>query len=191
MIESLKTGTILYHGSYCEVRQPDLQKCKQYKDFGQGFYLTKDLEQAKNFAKLSTKKAYENGQIKFNQNYGIVSCFQYEATESLRIKIFEEANVEWLHCVVGHRKDNIFLPIVSDMKQYDIIGGKIANDATNATILTYISEVFGKIGTVQADTICINLLLPNRLQDQYCFKTDKAIQQLRFLKSLKYEYRHK
>lgn len=85
MIESLKTGTILYHGSYCEVRQPDLQKCKQYKDFGQGFYLTKDLEQAKNFAKLSTKKAYENSQIKINQNYGIVSCFKTDkAIQQLR-----------------------------------------------------------------------------------------------------------
>ena len=30
----LKNGLILYHGSYCEVRQPNLSKCAKRKDFG-------------------------------------------------------------------------------------------------------------------------------------------------------------
>ena len=30
----------IYHGSYCEVKEPDLAKCAKRKDFGQGFYLT-------------------------------------------------------------------------------------------------------------------------------------------------------
>ena len=34
MIE-LKEGLVLYHGSYCVVENPDLQKCAVYKDFGQ------------------------------------------------------------------------------------------------------------------------------------------------------------
>ena len=55
---------------------------------------------------------------------------------------------------------------------YDIIGGKIANDATNATIVAYMSGTFGKIGTEDADRICISLLLPERLKNQYCFRTD-------------------
>ena len=32
----LKDGLILYHGSYCEVKEPDLGKCAKRKDFGQG-----------------------------------------------------------------------------------------------------------------------------------------------------------
>ena len=36
----LKDGFVLYHGSYCEVKEPDLAKCAKRKDFGQGFYLT-------------------------------------------------------------------------------------------------------------------------------------------------------
>ena len=36
----LKDGFVLYHGSYCEVKAPDLGKCAKRKDFGQGFYLT-------------------------------------------------------------------------------------------------------------------------------------------------------
>ena len=30
----------LYHGSNVVIQQIDLAKCKPYKDFGQGFYLT-------------------------------------------------------------------------------------------------------------------------------------------------------
>ena len=43
----IKDGLILYHGSYCEVKEPDLKKCAKKKDFGQGFYLTTSKEQTK------------------------------------------------------------------------------------------------------------------------------------------------
>ena len=36
----LKDRFVIYHGSYCEVKKPDLAKCAKRKDFGQGFYLT-------------------------------------------------------------------------------------------------------------------------------------------------------
>ena len=42
----LKDGFVLYHGSYCEVKEPDLAKCAKRKDFGHGFYLTTSKEQA-------------------------------------------------------------------------------------------------------------------------------------------------
>ena len=45
----LKDGFVLYHGSYCEVKEPDLAKCAKRKDFGQGFYLTTSKEQADDF----------------------------------------------------------------------------------------------------------------------------------------------
>lgn len=51
-----KDGLILYHGSYCEVKEPDLTKCSKRKDFGQGFYLTSSKEQAESFLKISKEK---------------------------------------------------------------------------------------------------------------------------------------
>ena len=36
----------LYHGSNIVIDRIDLSKCKPYKDFGQGFYLTEIKEQA-------------------------------------------------------------------------------------------------------------------------------------------------
>ena len=45
----LKDGFVLYHGSYCEVKAPDLAKYAKRKDFGQGFYLTTSKEQAEKY----------------------------------------------------------------------------------------------------------------------------------------------
>lgn len=47
----------LYHASYTIVRDIDLSKCEQDKDFGKGFYLTTDFSQAKSFIKTSCLKA--------------------------------------------------------------------------------------------------------------------------------------
>lgn len=69
VVEFLKDGDLLYHGSFCEVQTPDLRKCARYKDFGQGFYLTTDKKQAETFAKISTQKAVENGVVA-SQRYG-------------------------------------------------------------------------------------------------------------------------
>ncbi len=52
----LSEGMLLYHGSYTEVAEIDLQKCETGKDFGQGFYLTTSLIQAQRFIPLSVKK---------------------------------------------------------------------------------------------------------------------------------------
>lgn len=175
----LKNGMRLYHGSYCEVAEPDLSRCAQFKDFGQGFYLTSSLEQAKSFAKLSTSKAIGRKHIQ-PQRFGVVSTFAYEANTELSIKDFPTAGIEWLHCVIGHRKNIYFLDAVHKLKSYDIISGKIANDDTNATIATYLGGLYGVIGSERADTICISLLLPERLQDQFCFRTVRALSTLTF-----------
>ena len=52
----LKDGLVLYHGSYCEVKDPDLAKCAKRKDFGQEFYLTTSKEQAESFLRTSIAK---------------------------------------------------------------------------------------------------------------------------------------
>ena len=185
MVDILKDGVTIFHGSYCEVKVPDLGKCAKYKDFGKGFYLTTDKEQARSFSRLSTKKAKDNGLVDTSQEYGIVSSYVYHESGSMIVKVFEDADADWLHCIVAHRKRNAFPKIVSELQDYDIIGGKIANDATNATILAYMAGTFGKIGSRDADEVCIRLLLPNRLDDQYCFRTESAVSTLEFLNSEK------
>lgn len=176
-------GSILYHGSYCEVRDPDLRQCARYKDFGQGFYLTSSRRQAVSFIRTSVKKAAFNSKISAKQHYGMLSVFHFTSHADLDICTYPTADADWLHCVVGHRRKNTFPALVKEMKKYDIIAGKIANDDTNATIAAYMAQVYGTIGTKSADDMCISLLLPERLQDQYCFRTDRALKCITFVES--------
>ena len=142
----LKEGKMLYHGSYCEVQHPLLEKCAKHKDFGKGFYLTSSKSQAVKFLDISIIKALSSGLINDMQNYGYVSVFQVEDIEDLLVKAFRDADQEWLHCVAAHRKRKLFPDIVKKMADYDIVVGKIADDATNATLTAYLSGVFGEAG---------------------------------------------
>ncbi len=47
----LKNDLLLYHGSYVEVPIPDINRCRDGKDFGKGFYLTTDKAQAERFVR--------------------------------------------------------------------------------------------------------------------------------------------
>ena len=181
----LKDGLILYHGSYCEVKEPDLDKCAKRKDFGQGFYLTTSKEQTESFLRTSIAKAMAGGRIDDAQNYGYISTFELKLFRQLQIHIFENADVEWLHCIAAHRKKKLFIKVEDEMKNYDVIVGKIADDATNATLTAYLAGAFGTAGDKEADNFCIKQLLPNKLKDQYCFKTKAAIECLNFVEGEK------
>lgn len=185
LMNNLLDGLILYHGSYCEVKEPDLAKCAKRKDFGQGFYLTTSKEQAESFLKTSIAKAMAVGKINKSQNYGYISTFKIQLSQELKVHIFEDADVDWLHCIAAHRKKKLFTEVQSEMTKYDIIVGKIADDATNITLTAYLGGVFGTVGEKEADEFCIKQLLPNKLKDQYCFKTEEAIKCLKFMEGEK------
>ena len=177
----LKNGLILYHGSYCEVRQPNLSKCAKSNDFGQGFYLTTSKKQAESFLKTSIIKALATGMINENQKFGYVSIYELNLSYQLKTHIFENADINWLHCIAAHRKKKLFLSVEHEMENYDVIVGKIADDATNATLTAYLAGAFGTVGEKEADDFCIKQLLPNKLENQYCFKTKEAIECLKFV----------
>jgi hypothetical protein len=182
-MKKLSDGAVLYHGSYCIVSEPNLSKCAAKKDFGQGFYLTTSREQAESFVRFSIGKAAAQGAISSDQQYGYVSEYRYHDHGALKQFVFQKADREWLHCIVGHRKPGSFPDIVDEMRKYDIVGGKIANDKTNVTITTYLIGGYGEIGTDSADAICIGQLIPERLKDQYCFRTEKAMESIRYMGS--------
>ena len=184
MIE-IKDGLILYHGSYCEVKKPDLSMCAKRKDFGQGFYLTTSREQAESFVKTSIVKAVAAGRIAENQKFGYISTYKLRISNNLVTHTYNDADVDWLHCIAAHRKKRLFTELENEMAEYDIIAGKIADDATNATLTAYISGAFGTVGSREADDFCIRQLLPDKLKDQYCIKSEMAIGCLEFVEGEK------
>ena len=183
---SLEHGTVLYHGSYTEVSKIDLDRCRPGKDFGRGFYLTKSYDQAKRFSVLSARKNEGRPLNVEGTLVGFVSAFEYDASRGIELHTFEEADREWLHFVAGNRRAGMFPEAVDAHARADIIAGKIANDQTARTLQLYVSGAYGTPGSEQADAFAITMLLPNRLENQFCFRSKRSIEALRFVGSEAY-----
>lgn len=180
----LEKGMKLYHGSYTIVKVPDLSACKPSKDFGLGFYLTTDMNQAKRFVKTAVQKAIKNGVTVENANTGFVSVYELSDPSGIRIFEFADADREWLHCVAAHRSNRLFRDEIEKWSGFDIIAGKIANDNTNLVITAYMNGLYGAVGTDRADNTAIGLLLPDKLTDQICFKTDKSLRKIKHVNAI-------
>ena len=105
-----------------------------------GFYLNTSKEQAESFLRTLI------GKIEEGQNFGYVSTFEFKTPGKLETHIFENAEVDWLHCIAAHRKKKMFIEVEREIARYDIIAGKIADDATNATLTAYLVGAFGTAG---------------------------------------------
>ena len=186
----LKEGMLLYHGSYAAVEKIDLGCCAKGKDFGKGFYLTSDPNQARNFIRSSIVKAQNTGQISLAQNYGYVSSFRFHYPDEISVHEFETADKEWLWFISQNRRKMLsseLIPLINkEIFNAEIIIGKIANDTTNPVITTYLNGLYGDIKTEKAVNFAIDQLLPDHLVDQFCFITEKAINCLEFQEVRKY-----
>ena len=74
----LQDNIKLYHASYIAVEKIDLTLCSEGKDFGKGFYLTTNYEQACRFVKTSIKKAIKNGINISNNSIGYISVYEFK-----------------------------------------------------------------------------------------------------------------
>ena len=88
---------LLYHGSNVVVEKPRLIPPKRLLDFGAGFYLTSDFEQARKWASR-TVALREDGQA-------TVSVYDVceEELQELVVLSFDAPNREWLRFVAAHR----------------------------------------------------------------------------------------
>ena len=187
MIE-LPNEILLYHGSFTEIQTIDLCKCSPGLDFGKGFYLTSSFEQALGYIPSAVKKNIRRRVLPrdFDVNEGRVSIYRYRFDPQISIHLFPTADINWLHFVASNRSDQLFPDEKLLLQPFDIIGGKIANDSTATLLNSYISGDFGIPGTDRADSFTIEGLLPDRLKDQFCFRTEKSLRSLEFIRSERY-----
>ena len=122
---------ILYHGSNQDIKEIDLTKTRPNKDFGQGFYLTADKEQAMQMAK---QKVVQSG--------GTPTVNVYEFDENhlsdneLNIKIFEGYTEEWARFILANRNRESKTKI----HDFDIVIGAIADDKVGVQLFRYMKK---------------------------------------------------
>jgi len=157
---------MLYHGSNREVAAVDLSRCKPYKDFGRGFYLTTMEEQAELMAKRTAR---------IFGGFPVVTAFTFDGSalskHDLSVKTYYEPTAEWALFVLNNRnrnfRDHADLNSNQDNK-YDIVIGPVANDDIALLFRTFTN------GYIDIDAL-VKGMKYRKLNDQYSFHTDRAI----------------
>ncbi len=155
----------LYHGSNIDIDKIELSKCNLYKDFGQAFYLTEDLEQARSVAKARADLL--GGGIVINE-------YEFDASllnkKMLTFRNFEGYTLEWAEFIFKHRDDTITPPYTHS---YDIVHGPIANDRVGMQIRNL------RLGYIDMDEFMRRLKYMKGITFQWAFCTEHAIKHLK------------
>ena len=158
---------ILYQGSSVIVDKPQILNEYAGRDFGGGFYATTIKEQAIKWAKRKAKIDLRAGKksIPILNEY---ECQDISELKALKIKTFKGVSKEWLDFVVENRSNSNF------KHDFDIVIGNIANDNVGETV-AYV------IGGVITKEIALERLKFEKINDQICFNTNKALESLKFI----------
>ena len=155
----------LYHGSNIEINQIDLSLSRKGKDFGCGFYLNANKQQAIEMA-VRTANRMKTGSP-------VVSTFEFDETilslDELKIKIFEDYSIEWAEFILMNRKNLSDRPA----HPYDIVIGPIANDTVGVQIRRFI------MGYISIEKLIEELKFKGNHSVQYFFATEAAIKLLK------------
>lgn len=111
----------VYHGSFMEIRKPDISFSRQTLDFGKGFYVTPLREQAVRWALRWQRRGKK----------AIVNTYVFDDSSSalagVRVKDFPEYDSSWLRFIMENRSGQA-------SESYDIIRGGVANDKVFNTL---------------------------------------------------------
>lgn len=154
---------ILYHGTNTDFDNIDLQKSKPNKDFGRGFYLSADFNQALELA---------NARVELAGGNPIVLKYQFDEalfySKELHILQFEDYTAEWAEFILANRNNKTDLPV----HNYDIVVGPIANDRVGLQLWRFINK------DIDMDTLIKRLKYMKGITFQYFFGTTSAIEKL-------------
>ncbi len=156
---------ILYHGTNKKFDVIDLSKSKPNKDFGRGFYLSADYDQALVMAKIKVEQL-ESGEP-------VVLAFEVDEREmeQLNVQHYYEYSEEWAEFILLNRRNKIAQPA----HNYDIVYGPIANDHVGVQLWKYESQA------IDLPTLVRKLQNMKGVTFQYFFGTEEAIKLLKRL----------
>lgn len=155
----------LYHGSTIEIERIDLLKSKPNKDFGKGFYLSAEEEQAREMA------VYKALQLDLEP---VINVYEFderilEDSMKLKVKQFCTYDEEWAEFIFANRNSTSAQPV----HDYDIVVGPIANDRVGVQIRHYMER------NIDLPTFIERLKYMKGITFQYFFGTERAIELLK------------
>lgn len=157
---------ILYHGTTVDIEEIDLLKSARGKDFGCGFYLSADSEQAMQLAQF--KAFLQNASPK-------VIAFEFDEKclidGTLSVKLFDDYTMEWAHFIYDNRMNSE----KENLHDFDIVYGPIANDRVGIQVRELME------GNIDFETFLKKIKYNKGISFQYFFGTSKAIGHLRKL----------
>ena len=153
----------LYHGTNIDFDHIDINKSKPNKDFGRGFYLSADYEQAKNMADIKVEQM-ETG-MPLVQEYSINEI----EMKSLKCMTFDDYTEEWAKFILLNRNN----PSAVHAHDYDIVIGPIADDRVGVQLWKYESQL------IDLPTLIKRLKYMKGITFQYFFGTERAIKLLK------------
>ena len=153
----------LYHGSNMAFKEVDLALCRPNKDFGRGFYLSADRQQA---WRMGEFKALTEGGSPVMNTY--LFDERVLVSNELRVLTFDGYTREWADFIFLNRNNKTTIPI----HEYDIVYGPIANDRVGVQIGKY------EAGDITLDQFLENLKYMKGITFQYYFGTERAIAKL-------------
>ena len=153
----------LYHGSTVSIDRIDLRMSRPNKDFGRGFYLSADRQQA---WRMGEFKALTEGGVPVMNTY----LFDETVLTSgeLRVLTFDGYTREWTDFIFLNRNNKTCKPA----HDYDIVYGPIANDRVGVQIGKY------EAGDITLDQFLENLKYMKGVTFQYYFGTERALEKL-------------
>ena len=153
----------LYHGTNKDFDRIDLLQSKPNKDFGRGFYLSADYEQALNMAQVKVEQLETGSPVV--QSYLV----EDDDLDMLSVLRFDGYSEEWAKFILLNRNN----PISKPVHEYDVVIGPIANDRVGVQLWRYENR------SIDLPTLVCNLQYMKGVTFQYFFGTERAIKLLK------------
>lgn len=141
----------------------DLRIGRRGKDFGQGFYLSDDLQQARRMAQITVERE--------GTGTPIVTTYLLDeknlTDDCINFKHFDAYTADWARFIVANRQNRTDTQI----HDFDIVYGPIANDRVGVQVQRYVQ------GYIDAERLVeqLKFMVPTF---QYFFGSERAIRLL-------------
>ncbi|MDR1214151.1 MAG: DUF3990 domain-containing protein [Propionibacteriaceae bacterium] len=163
---------ILFHGSNMAVEAPDLSRCRPFKDFGRGFYLTENRTHAE---RMGARTARIYGSASWVSVYSL----DEDTVSDLSFLRFDGPTPDWAEFVMNNRSRRLLNaggPSDDQDVKYDLVVGPVADDDIALLLMQF------QRGWLDSEALT-RLLVYRELSIQHSFHTERGLAALSFVEA--------